>query len=204
MAGGKLYRVKGKKPVLSNKQLTRRIRRLDNSQGELKTTVEQLYNTVTLTANVADINYCTNLANQNLDGRYHYSDMLLSIEAAGDSFTRCIFFRDWYPNDADLSAGEILNSGTDYSSGYVADVVFGSIKPNHKNWDEPRRVEILWDKLFSHSTTGSSDRVAFQKRFKWYGLRPAERCRIGMLIISTAANIVECSISTIYTNDAVA
>lgn len=203
MPAGSIYkapRMKSKK-VLNNKQLTRKIRALANTEGELQMKGGNPVS-VTLTANSGVLSYLNNLVPQAEDLKLHYIRFFGRIDATVTSYTRILFIRDNEPDSTDLTAADVLENGNNFQSRYRNtgnDVAFGSKKYDDKNYDGPRRVQIIWDRLYSHVALTQTENVSFIKTSNMYGIKTNEKCRYAFVIVSNAANTVDIEGSSIVT-----
>ena len=203
MPAGSMYKSSGvkSKKVLNNKQLTRRVRALANTEGELQMKGGNPVS-LALTANTGVIYYLDNLVPQAEDLRLHYIRFFGRIDAAASSYTRILFIRDNEPDSTDLTAGGVLENGNNYQSRYRNtgnDVAFGSKKFDNKNYDGPRRVQIIWDRLYSHVASTHTAKVSFIKTSSMYGIKTSEKCRYAFVVVSDAANTVDIEGSSIVT-----
>ncbi len=182
----------GKPSSLSNKALTRRVRGLSNQEGQRTQLVENLYNNVTVAANVADINYLTNL-NALTNDKLHRLRLFIYIQAAADSMSRFILFEDTQPEQTEAIAGDILLVGTDPFSGYESAQnkvhPFGATRMTKNVEDNPRRIRIIKDLMIAHVQGGPGEKFTRILDIPFRGRKKTSNSfDIGILVMSDAAN----------------
>lgn len=133
----------GKKPVLSNRQLTRKVRTLDNQQGQRTYTGSAMASAVTLTAGTARIDTAAGLA----DSTVHYIDYVIKAVATAGATLRLIFFMDELYAGTAAVVGDILAAPTDSASHYSTnDTILPLKEARHKNREFDARVVVYEDR----------------------------------------------------------
>lgn len=178
--------VSGKKPVLTNRQLTRRVRGLSGLEGARKTLFQNLYNDVTLVANTADINYLTAPVTNRL---IHTFRFWLRFQSISNSLNRLIVFEDTQPSQGNAVSADILELAEPFSS-YPITVHPYSARRQDKNLKTARRIRILRDFMWSaNEPVANADHVKAMKfDIKMFGRKTDEDIGYGVLIISDANN----------------
>lgn len=178
--------VSTKKPVLTNRQLTRRVRGLTGLEGARKTLFQNLYNNVTLVANTADINYLTAPVTNRL---IHTMRFWLRYQSVANSMTRLIVFEDTQPSQGNAVVGDILELPEPFSS-YPITVHPYSARRQDKNLKTARRIRILRDFMWTaNEPVAGADHVKAMKfDIKLFGRKTDEDIGYGVLIISDQAN----------------
>lgn len=145
-----------KKKVLSNKQLTRKVRKLSGMEGEREHFADHLYAAVLLTAGTADINYFKDtspiaLFESSVTRIQHYYDCHIKLlcSAAGGATVRLLygFDEDW--DGTNLVVAEILDTTSDSVSGLLTADVVNFKESKHKNRAENYRCVIVKDMIIA-------------------------------------------------------
>lgn len=130
-----------KKPALSNKELTRRVRSLEQLDGQLVIEEDTLISSgTTLTAGTANLSFFTSVA----DGdRIFYIDYYIKLLAASTATLRMIWFDDSSYNAGAAVVSDILKDTTDSTSS-LSDT--GQVAPlwlaKHKNASETYKCYV--------------------------------------------------------------
>ncbi len=180
-----------KRPVLSNKSLTKRVRGLTGNEGRRKVSTQKLYDGVTLTANDADINYMTTL-NALSNSMIHSVRFWINYVAVANGFTRIIVFEDTDKGATNLLVAAILTEEVPHSS-YVVnlfDVHPFSAKRLNKNLGHGTyRCRILKDILWSNNlNSGATKAASRQFDIQFNGRKTDTRLEWGVLVISSQAD----------------
>ncbi len=181
----------GKKSVLSNKALTRRVRALTGTEGERTTGFQNLYNAVTLGVNSSDINYLAGM-NSLTNSLIHRMRVWVNITAVANSTTRIIVFEDTQLSATDLVSANILQIEEPFSS-YAQDgavVHPWSAKRLNKNIGSIARCRILKDIIIGQTLTANT-RVARMFDVNFHGRRADQQVGWGFLVISDQMNVVD-------------
>lgn len=154
MAGGRMIRVAKAQPskkVLSNKQLTKKIRSLAKQEGSRKHLEGALYSATTLTAGISDINYFddSSLFSNTTNRIQHYYDCtikLLTVAAAGAT-VRIIYGIDNDYNGTNVTEAFILDAGSagDSIAPYESSTCASYKESKHKNRDVDYRIGVIKD-----------------------------------------------------------
>lgn len=142
-----------KKKVLTNKELTKKVRSLSGKEGARAKVSGFLYTADTLTAGTPDINYfddaATSLFNTANQFKHHYYDVHVKLIAAADASVRIIYGFDENWDGTNLIATEILATATDSASPYAtANGFVASLKESkHKNRADDYRCVVVKDML---------------------------------------------------------
>lgn len=140
-----------KKKVLSNRQLTKRVRSLTGQEGNRIMSSALLYSAVALVAGTPDINYFDDfgLYAVGSDIIQHYFDCHIKLlcTTAGGCTVRLLYGFDEDYDGTNLTGAEILNTATDSASGYLTGAVANYKEAKHKNARVNYRTRIVWDKL---------------------------------------------------------
>lgn len=142
-----------KKKVLSNTQLTRKVRALEGTEGNRA--VDEggyIYSAVALTAGTADINYFDAVgafAEQNRKHHYYTAWMKFVTTNAAGATLRIIFGYDEMYDGTPLTDAEILSTVTDSASEYARtnNPVATLKEARHKNRSRDYRAVIVEDML---------------------------------------------------------
>ncbi len=140
--------------VLSNKQLSKQVRTIKNSDGIRFHDSNLLYSAVTLTAGTPDINYFQDAASPTLfsigiimvHSYYDCHFKLLTTNAAGAT-VRLLYGFDERFDGTNLTAAQIIDTTTDSASGYVDGVCVNHKEARKKNRDKAYRGVIVKDML---------------------------------------------------------
>ncbi len=169
--------------VLSNKQLSKRVRGLSGNEGSRLVSSGLLYSAVTLTAGTPDINYFIDatLFNAGTPNIQHYYDChikLLTTNAAGAT-VRILYGFDEKHDGTNLTAAELLDTTTDSVSGYLTGDVANFKEARHKNKREAFRGMIVKDMVVG---LVANEPKIFNVRLPLFGRRTN---------IASGANLVE-------------
>ncbi len=183
----------GRKAVLSNKSLTRRVRALGGTEGKRITDTQNLYNNVTLTAGTAEIKY-TGQVNILRNQLLHKMRVWVNIKSVTDSTTRIILLEDTQLKATDLLVAGILASPADpwssYKDGSIDIHPFGAKRLN-KNLPDIYRARVLKDMLFSHVIGSESEVKAIKFDINFSGRKLSDNYGWLFLILSNGANVVD-------------
>lgn len=141
-----------KKPVLSNKSLSRRVRALSGQEGTRVMENEIIYGDTVLVGGTSAINYLNTL-NALENDTLHRIRFYLDYVTTATNVLRIIFFEDRQATSAEAITNDILALEL-YNSGYANDVQPFSAKNNNKNLDGKPRFRIIKD-MFISSVTGT-------------------------------------------------
>ena len=145
---GALAKIQGKKPILSNKALTRQVRALHGKEGQRTMLVQNLINNVTLVANTAQIFYLTTI-NGAEDTIIHSLRFYIRWQSVINSANRLIIFEDVRAAQGNAAAALVLATVGDVFSAYVGTVHPFSAKRLNKNLGLEPRIRILRDTMFA-------------------------------------------------------
>lgn len=156
MVAGKIIQLTSargaKKRVLSNKQLTKQVRTLNNHEGSRKMVGAQMSANITLTAGTALIKYFDDDGVFSTGGEtiiHHYYDMYFKFTAAADSTVRILYGFDNAWDGTNLLVAELLTTVGDSTSPLLSGDVVSLRESNHKNREEDYRGVIVKDMLIA-------------------------------------------------------
>ncbi len=146
MAGGKIFRG-NKKPVLSNKALTRRVRSLTGIEGKRDHIMLQVFNGITLTVNTQEIEYIDIAGLE--DSLIHKIRVYVAVTAPESCFFRLILLEDQIDNGPSLVGSDILVQQLPWA-GYAAGKIhpFGA-KRLEKNTAKKFQGRVIKDQLMA-------------------------------------------------------
>ena len=200
---GALDRLHGKKPVLSNKSLTRRVRALTGLEGERITTAFQnIFNDVTLTANTSEIVYFAGLNGLTNTLIHKVRFWINVVGAASDSTVRILIIEDTQLQATNLVEGDILETSdpfASYSQG-GADIHPFSAKRLNKNLPLISRARVLKDMMFSQVNGTLTDIKALKFDINYRGRKADNNTGWLVLVISSDANVIDMNILADVTN----
>ncbi len=200
---GALDRLHGKKPVLSNKSLTRRVRALTGLEGERITTAFQnIFNDVTLTINTSEIVYFAGLNGLTNTLIHKVRFWINVVGAAADSTVRILIIEDTQLQATNLVEGDILETSDPFSSYSQggADIHPFSAKRLNKNLPLISRGRILKDMMFSQVTGSLTDVKALKFDINYRGRKADNNTGWLVLVISNQANVIDMNILADVTN----
>ncbi len=184
----------GRKPVLSNKSLTRRVRALTGTEGIRITDTQNLYDNVTLVGGTADIRYTGQLNIQN-NLLLHKMRVWVNVDSpAMNSTVRIIVLEDTQLKATDLVVADILANVTDPFSSYKdgrADVHPFGAKRLNKNLPLIYRSRVIKDIMFSQINNSESEVKAMKFDINFRGRKVDDNTGWLFLVLSNQANIVD-------------
>lgn len=194
--------VKGRKPVLSNRQLTRQVRSIKGTQGQRDKAGAVTASGVTLTAGTARIDNYGSIA----DSLVHYVDFRIKLlcSTAGGATCRLIFFADEQYDGTGVVIADILNAPTDSVSPYLDDKCLPIKEARHKNRKFDARVVVYDDRTIS---LNNGEPKFFKVRMKLNGRRFREKDgtvlpRLGVMALADESNCTySLSYDRYYTTD---
>lgn len=157
MPAGSMTRRARTKKVLTNKQLTRRVRTLAKQEGSRAHTSAFLYSATLLSNGSADVNYFDDTPllfgtlnlDRNVTHYYYDCHIKLSTVAATGTTVRLIYGFDNDYDGANLVASEIIAGGSDSSAPYVSGEVTSLKESKHPNRNENYRCTIVKDMIIA-------------------------------------------------------
>ncbi len=201
---GALERLQGKKPVLSNKSLTRRVRALTGKEGERVTSAFQnLYDNVTLAAGTADIRYLAGL-NALTNTLIHKMRVWVNVEgAAMNSTVRILVLEDTQLQATDLLVAAILQVPADPFSSYKQESEnihpFGAKRLN-KNLPSISRARVIKDIMFSQINNSETEVKTMKFDINYRGRKADQNTGWLFLVLSSQANTVNIQVLADITN----
>ncbi len=201
---GALERLQGKKPILSNKALTRRVRALTGKEGERITTAFQnLYDNVTLAANVADIRYIAGL-NGLTNTLIHKMRVWVNVDGVGmNSTVRIMILEDTQLRATDLLVAGILQVPADPFSSYKqesVDIHPFSAKRLNKNLPTISRARVIKDIMFSQINNTETEVKSMKFDINYRGRKADNNTGWLFLVLSDQANVVNIQVLADVTN----
>ena len=201
---GALDRLHGKKPVLSNKSLTRRVRALTGLEGERITTAFQnLLNGAVLTGGTAEIVYLAGL-NALTNTLIHKVRFWMNIVgAANDSTVRIMIVEDTQLQAAALVEADIIEVPGDPFSSYSqggADIHPFSSKRLNKNLPLISRARVIKDIMFSQVNGTFTDVKAMKFDINYRGRKADNNTGWLLFVLSDQANTVDIQMLADVTN----
>ncbi len=182
----------GKKKVLSNKALTRRVRAISGTKGERLTVAHNVINNITLVANAAQLFPMTTL-NQLGNKTLHNVRCFVRWQSIINSANRLIVWEDIQNTSTAVIAGNVLALENDIMSTYSADIELMhpfSAKRLEKNLQSKPRLRIIKDMMWSDAEPVADVDVIKLFRFdiKLNGRKTDTDLGWGILIMSDKAN----------------
>lgn len=196
-----LLKLHGKKKVLSNKALTRRVRGLSGQEGQRVQTLSQPFNNITLDASTATIAYVGEF-NALTNDLIHKLRINIHCVTNEDSTLRIILFEDNQPRTDEAEAVSILSTIVDTWSAYAIGVHPVGAGRNTKNIEgHPRRIRILRDMLVSQSLNDRSERYVRLMDVNYFNRKKTlENFEIALLVMSTGTPLVDIQILIDHTD----
>ncbi len=138
-----------KRKVLSNKQLTTKVRALMGTKGHSIHLSANLFGAVSLVAGTADINYFDDAGLLAAAAVNHYYDCHISLltSTAGGATVRILYCFDEDYDDTNVTVADILAITTDSRSGYLSTAVKNLKEARHKNSLKKSRIVVVKDML---------------------------------------------------------
>ncbi len=159
MAGGKIFRG-NKKPVLSNKALTKRIRSLTGKEGARDSFPLSIFNNVTLQVDTLEIIYLN--LKQFTDSLIHKIRVFVAITAPASCYFRLMLLEDQRDDAADLTAGDILIQELTWAAYGSAEIHPFSAKRLEKNLDKKFQGRVVKDMLFAMNFDVTPEKKIFK------------------------------------------
>lgn len=182
----------GKKKVLSNKSLTRRVRGLSGKEGKRESAGDESFiDGITLAANVGQVFYLAGL-NSVVESKIHTVRFFIRWQSIINSCNRIIVFEDIRPAQGNVVIGGILfeaSINSLYTVGAQGVHPF-SAKRLNKNVGDKHRIRILKDMMWADAEPIADVDIVKLFRFdlNLRGRRSSAGLSWGMVIISDKAN----------------
>lgn len=189
--------VKGRKPVLSNRQLTRQVRTLKGQQGKRSYAGTIVASAVTLTAGTARIDTFGIVEN---DSACHYVDFRIKLQAAAAATVRLIFALDELYAGTPVIATDFLETATDSASNYADGICLPVREARHKNREFDARVVVYEDRMIP--MIASESRI-FKVRMKLNGKKFRDKDgnrtpRVSILSLADESNVTMTLANEVY------
>lgn len=182
----------GKKKVLSNKALTRRVRAISGTKGERLTVAHNVINNITLVGNTAQVFPLTTL-NQLGNKTLHNVRCFVRWQSIINSANRLIVWEDIQNTSTAVTPDNILALENDIMSTYSADIELMhpfSAKRLEKNLQSKPRLRIIKDMMWADAEPVAGVDIVKLFRFdiKLNGRKTDTDLGWGILIMSDKAN----------------
>lgn len=161
------YRPIQKKPVLSNRALTKQVRALKGQEGNRQQETDILATGVTLTAGTPRLDKVDSIENNSMLHSIVYNLKFLCTAANGAT-VRLLFVTNENPDSGDLVADDVFITSTDSASPYNLDNCAERSMATHKNRKVDYRVHVYKDMLFA---LNAGEPKAFRVRINYHGRR---------------------------------
>ncbi len=210
MPAGRIHKQfdsQGKKRVLSNKALTKRVRGLSNQEGEREWGASQLLADVSHTAGTGQIKYFDDSGMFLTDANHiqHYYDCWLKLTSVADSTFRFIYLFDESFNDTNLTVAGILHLVTNSASPYDGGSVTTLKEARNKNRTGEVRAVIVKDFVVALNA-GESKIMKFRlpmfnrRSYKTTGINTANFLPLIMTLCDENTVIVNLGVNYVRTN----